>query len=335
MVRYLLRRLTLMLPLLFLVTVVTFVLVRLIPGNPAELYAGGFADPQLLRTLNHQLGLDKPLPIQYLDYLNSLVHGQLGVSSYTGHPVASDLSTRFPPTLELTTLALIVALVIAVPLGILAGARQRTTTDRTIRGFAILAMATPDFWLGLVLIQLFYVEWRIFPAPLGQFPATVNGPRPITGIALIDSLLEGQLGSFRLAVISLVLPTLALAIVWSAPVLRQMRGSIAETLVADYVRTARATGISSFGLMWHHVLRNASLPVLTQTTLVYTYLLGGDVLVEVVFNWPGLGQYTVQAIQHSDYNAIQGVVLLLTLVVAVCYLLVDIAYSVIDPRTRV
>lgn len=335
MVTYLLRRLALLLPLLFLVTLVTFALVRLIPGNPAELYAGGFADPQLLRTLNHQLGLDQPLPVQYADYLDGLVHGQLGVSSYTGHSVISDLATRFPPTLELTTLALIVALVIAVPLGIISGARRRSAADGTIRGFAILAMATPDFWLGLVLIQLFYVKWRIFPAPLGQFSATAAGPRTITGVALLDSLLEGQLGSFRFALASLVLPTLALAVAWSAPLLRQTRSSVAQTLASDYVRTARATGISSLGLMRHHVLRNASLPVLTQTTLVYTYLLGGDVLVEVVFNWPGLGQYAVEAIQHSDYNAIQGVVLLLTLVVAACYVLVDVAYSVIDPRTRV
>jgi peptide/nickel transport system permease protein len=334
MVQYLLRRVALLIPMLFLVTVVTFALVRLIPGNPAELYAGGFADPQLLKTLNQQLGLNQPWPVQYLDYLRGIVTGQLGISSYTGHPVVSDLAARFPPTFELTTLSLLVALLIAVPLGVTAGFRRGTVTDSVIRGGAILAMATPDFWLGLVLIQLFYVNWRLMPAPIGQFPASATAPPSITGMTAVDSLLDGQLGDFRLAALNLILPVLALALTWSAPLLRQTRNSVIDTLSADYITAARATGISPMRLLRKYVLRNAAIPVLTQTSLVYTYLLGGDVLVEVVFNWPGIGQYAVQAIEHSDYTAIQGVVLLLTAVVAACYILVDIAYAVIDPRTR-
>jgi peptide/nickel transport system permease protein len=315
-------------------SLLTFVMTRVLPGDPAYLVAGSFADESTIALTRKQLGLSRPLWEQYIIYMRSLLHGDLGTSFSTSQPVLLDLAQRFPATLELTFTALIVSLMIAVPLGIAAARRPKSVVAGFANLLAAAGSAVPVFWLGLILIYLLFYLGGLFPAPLGRFPGG-DAPYQITGFLLVDTLISGDLGAFAKSLWSLALPAFTLAAHAQPPLLRLTRVQIGKALESDAVRSARAAGLPVRTVIYHDALRLALLPLVHLTVLTFGSLLSGSVLVETVFSWPGIGQYSVQAIKASDYPAIQGVVLLMALTYVIAYYIVDFAEIAIDPRLRV
>jgi ABC-type dipeptide/oligopeptide/nickel transport system permease component len=317
------------------VTFVTFFVVRLLPGDPASRFLGSLATPDQLEAFRERLGLNKPIWEQYVTWMGDLLHGNLGVSFFTGNPVRDDITDRFPITLELITISLIISLLIMIPLGILSarqtGGAVSRWANRTIFSYGMLAGALPDFWLALILIFIFYTQLGWAPAPLGQLDAGIAAPDRITGFLTIDSLLRGDLEAFQSAVRHLALPVVTLVFVYGGPILKMTRGTIAGMLDSPYVEHARALGLSESKVLFY-AFRNSLPPVITMTGIIFGYLLGGAVLVETVFSWGGFGQYAVQSVLNADFNGIQGFVIVAAIFSIVVYLLVDVAYVLIDPR---
>jgi peptide/nickel transport system permease protein len=332
LLRFIVRRVLSMIPVLFIVTLLTFLILRLLPGDPVDLYVGNFATPQLIHSVRQEFGLDQPIFVQYWKYLIGLVHGNLGTSIFTGNKVASDLSSRFAATFELTVLSMLVSAAFAIPLGVLAALKRGSIVDQIARLISSLGVSVPEFWLGLILIQIFFVQLHIAPAPVGQLGNGIPPPTHITGVYVFDSLVTFDWQAFGSALGHLVLPVVTLAFVYAAPIVRQTRSAVLSALGGEPVLVARANGLPANRITVRFALRQGLAPVITAFGLVFTYLLGGDVLAEVVFSWPGIGQYAVLAIQQQDYAAVEGVVLLTTFVIIIVYLLVDIAYAIVDPR---
>lgn len=331
--KYIFRRLFLFVPQALGVVTLVFVATRLLPGNPAFLRAGSRASQAQIDALAQQMGLDRPIYEQYLRYLAELAQGNMGHSWMTGRPVADDLLQRVPATLELITAALLLALAVALPLGLAAGMKPGGAADRVGKGYGLLAGALPDFWWGLALAFVFFGLLGIAPAPIGRLGLDVVEPPQVTGFYTIDSLLAGDLEAFASAVSHLALPTITLAFVYAGAILRITRASVAQVLNSRYIAYARSLGLPQRVLV-RYVLRNASLPIITIVGLVFGYLLGGAVLVERVFAWGGVGQYAVQAVATSDYDALTGTVLAATLFSLVVYLVVDLLYLAVDPRVE-
>jgi peptide/nickel transport system permease protein len=316
------------------ISAITFLLVRLLPGNPAYVIAGPAASPTSIKAIEKQLGLDQPIPLQYLIYLKNVLHGDLGTSWYTSSPVSSDLLQRFPATLELITCALILSLIIGIPLGILSAlGRNRGVLDKGTFVYGLFAGALPDFWLGLILIFFLYFKLHWFPAPVGQIDGSITLTR-VTGMDAVDSLLTANWTAFNSSILHLVLPVLTLTFVYMAPIVKMARSTMEDALTSDYVTHATASGLSPRVVMWY-ALKNSLPPVVTIIGVIYGFLLGGAVLVETVFSWGGLGQYAVQSIENADFSAIQGFVLVAATFTLFVYMLVDIAYFIVDPRIRV
>jgi len=333
-VTYILQRLALLAPVLFGVVTLTFVVSRAIPGDPAVLLAGLFATPDTIAQIRQQLGLDKPLWTQYLIYMTGLLHGDMGRASHTGNPVTTDLLVRFPASLELLLVAFTLALGIGIPLGVLAALRKDALPDHLIRVIGILGVSIPQFWLGLILIYFLFLQLRLFPAPLGRLPIGTPAPEPITGLLLVDSLLRQQFETFGKALWQLALPAISLSFAAMASITRLVRNTTIEVLELDYVQAARAFGIPGPYIYLTYALRNALLPVLTFSAILFGNLLSGSVLVETIFSWPGLGFYAADSVFKKDYPAIQGFVILSATIYVLIFLLVDVLYWVIDPRTR-
>lgn len=315
------------------VTLVTFVVARLLPGNPVYLMVGNQADETTVQEANAKLGFDKPIPEQYFIYMQGLLKGDLGRAWTTSNPVSQDIRQRFPATVELSVIAFIFALLIALPLGITAGLRPRSFVERIAQIVSNFGVAVPQFWLGLMFIYLFYFRLRLMPPPMGRLPL-VAAPPHITGLMLVDTLLAGNVDHFWLAAKVLVLPSLTLAMAVQAPILNLVQVSMSAVMKSDAVRTARALGFPRHEVIVRHALRMALLPVLNMIGITFGYLLGGTVLVESVFSWPGMGLYALQAMNASDYAAIQGVVLFSAMIYITVYIALDIAQFVIDPRIR-
>jgi peptide/nickel transport system permease protein len=328
------RRVALLIPQLFGISIVTFLFLHLLPGNPAYLIAGNLATPETVRSIEHHLGLDKPLIVQYLIYVGNLLHGDLGNSWLSGNPVLTDLRQRVPATIELVSIALVIIAVVGILLGVVVARNPRGLIARAVFGYGLLAGALPDFWIGLILIFVLYYKLRLFPAPLGQLDLDVTAPHTITGMYLVDSLLTADWPAFSSSLRHLILPEMTLVAVYMGLVVRMTATSMQNALNADYTRTARATGLSPLRIDWK-ALRNALPPVLTVLGISYSYLLGGAVLVETVFAWGGIGQYAVQAVTNSDYLAIEGFVLTAAVFTVAVYLIVDIAHFLLDPRVQV
>lgn len=328
---YVLRRLSALLPQLFAISVVTFVLARLLPGDPVGLILGPLATPESLAKLRAEMHLDQPLYIQYAYYLGDLLQGDFGRSWSTSNSVWSDLAARVPATLELITYSLILALLIGVGLGIATALNQGGVLDRVTRIYGLMAGAIPDFWLGLLLIFFFYFELRIFPPPLGRLDPFLSPPAPITGMYTVDSVLTGNWVCLASAVSHLALPVITLAVASAGSIMRMTRATMIGVLDGDFMRQAKLNGLPQRMLL-RYALRNALPPIVTLIAIIYGYLLGGAVLIENVFGWGGLGQYAVQAMSNSDYAAIQGFVLVTATFTLVLYLLVDLIYFAIDPR---
>ncbi|HWK28006.1 MAG TPA: ABC transporter permease [Solirubrobacter sp.] len=330
---YALRRVAVMIPQLFGITLVVFVLLRLFPGDPAYLFAGPTASPETIARIRHDLGLDEPIVVQYLHYLRDLLHGNLGTSLVTSQPVRTDMLERFPATLELITAALLIALAVGIPLGALGARKPRGVADRATRSYGLLAGSLPDFWWGLMLIFIFFTTLDVAAAPVGRLDIGFVPPDRITGFYTVDSLLTGNWATFTNAVSHLILPAFTLAFVYGGPIVKHMRASMTNVLDAPYLAYGSMCGLSRWTL-FRYALRNALVPAVTMTGITYAYLIGGAVLVETVFSWGGLGQYAVRAITSSDYLAVSGTVLTTTVFALVVYAVLDLVYVLIDPRIR-
>jgi dipeptide transport system permease protein len=334
MLTMILKRASLAIPSLIGVVIVTFLLTRALPGDPAAYFAGPAATPQAIQQVRVKLGLDKPLIVQFGRYVTDLAHGDLGMSLTTGQPVVTELRSRLPASAELTLLGLFVSVLIAVPLGILAATRPNSLLDHACRVIATAGVSLPVFFTGLILVYVFYYQLGWAPAPLGRLDVFYEPPPQITGFYLIDSLIAGQGDVFVASLKQLILPALTLAIFSLAPIARMTRASMLAVLSSDFVRTARASGLSAYTVVITYAFRNAMLPVITTLGMVFSFLLGANVLVEKVFAWPGIGSYAVEALLASDFAPVQGFVLTMAIMYVALNLMIDILYGLIDPRVR-
>ena len=333
MFTFLLKRLALLLPTFIGITLVAFFLIRLVPGDPIEVMVGERRlDPEAHARLVHQMGLDRPLWVQYGSYLKQTLSGNLGTSIVSREPVSVEFAALFPATVELALCALLLALVVGLALGAVAALKRGSLVDQGVMGLATVGYSMPIFWWGLMLIMLFSVD-------LGWTP--VSGRIAIeydiatrTGFMLIDSVLSGEPGAFLSALRHLVLPALVLGTVPMAVIARMTRSSLLEVLREDYMRTARAKGLSPTRVVVVHGLRNALIPVITVVGLQTGALLGGAVLTETIFSWPGIGKWLIDSIARRDYPVVQAGILISALIFIVANLLVDVLYGVADPRIR-
>jgi len=333
MLSYIGRRLIFVGPQLVGILLVSFLLLKLIPGDPAVMMLGPFATDDGLARLRSELGLDRSVFEQFGLYLWRVLHGDLGSSWQTTMPVTTDLAQRFPATLELVTLSLLLALLIGMPLGV-AGARNKTGVLRKIADYyGLVAGALPDFWFALVLIFVLYTMLGIVPAPLGRMDFTVIPPPTITGSLLIDSLVSGNWPALKNAAGHLILPVLTLGFINAAPILKMTQSTMQTMLDADFSRYAEMCGLPP-QVVARKELRNALPSVITIVSVLYGFLIGGAVLVEIVFSWGGAGQYAVQGVLNADLNPVLGFVLYSAVLSLVIYLVVDLIYFAIDPRTR-
>ena len=334
MLMMILRRMMMAVPSLIGVVIVTFLLTRALPGDPAAYFAGPAATTEAIQQIRVKLGLDKPLYIQFVRYVEDLAHGDLGNSLTTGQPVGQEIKTRLPASAELTLLGLIVSVLIAVPLGILAATRPNSLIDHSCRVIATAGVSLPVFFTGLILIYVFYYHLGWAPPPLGRLDIFYSPPPHVTGFYLIDSLIAGDGEVFVAALKQLILPALTLAIFSLAPIARMTRASMLAVLSSDFVRTARASGLAPFTVVITYAFRNAMLPVITTLGMVFSFLLGANVLVEKVFAWPGIGSFAVEALIASDFAPLQGFVLTMAIMYVALNLIIDILYGLIDPRVR-
>jgi dipeptide transport system permease protein len=334
MLSMILKRLALAVPSLIGVVIVTFFLTRALPGDPAAYFAGPAATKEAVEQVRVKLGIDKPLPVQFVHYVGDLMRGDLGNSLTTGQPVATEISTRLPASAELTLIGLILAMAAAVPLGIMAAMRPGSLIDHACRIVATAGVSLPVFFTGLILVYVFYYLLGWAPAPLGRLDVFFSPPPPVTGFYLIDSLIAGDGELFIASLKQLLLPALTLAIFSLAPIARMTRASMLAVLASDFVRTARASGLSGFTVIVTYAFRNAMLPVVTTLGMVFSFLLGANVLVEKVFAWPGIGSFAVEALIASDFAPVQGFVLTMAVMYVMLNLLIDILYGIIDPRLR-
>lgn len=328
------KRLLGALPNIFGVIVVTFLLTRALPGDPAAFFAGPAGTAEAIEEIREKLGLNRPLLVQFGYYVRDLAQGDWGVSLSTGQPVLSELATRLPASLELTLAGLLLAIVIAIPLGVLAATRPGSWIDHLCRAITTAGVSLPTFFTGLLLAYVFYFLLGWAPAPLGRLDAYLSAPDNVTGFYLIDSLIAGDLEVFWASLKQLALPAITLALFVLAPLARMTRASMLGVLSADFIRTARASGLSSRRVIFGYAFRNALLPVMTTLGMVFSFLLGSNVLVEKVFAWPGIGSFAIEALVSSDYAPVQGFVLAMALLYVLLNLTIDIAYGLIDPRVR-
>jgi len=335
MLLMILKRLMMAIPSLIGVVIVTFLLTRALPGDPAAYFAGPAATKEAVEQVRVQLGLDKPLYIQFGLYVRDLARGDLGNSLTTGQPVGQEIKNRLPASAELTLLGLIVSMLIAVPLGILAATRPNSFIDHFCRVISTAGVSLPVFFTGLILVYVFYYLLGWAPAPLGRLDVFFSPPPNVTGFYLIDSLLAGNGELFMASLKQLILPALTLGIFSLAPIARMTRASMLAVLSSDFVRTARASGLTPFTVIVTYAFRNAMIPVITTLGMVFSFLLGANVLVEKVFAWPGIGSFAVEALIASDFAPLQGFVLTMAVMYVALNLVIDILYGLIDPRVRI
>ncbi|NQV46448.1 MAG: ABC transporter permease subunit [Rhodospirillaceae bacterium] len=333
MLRFIIARIGLLIPTFLGATVVAFGFIRLIPGDPIEVLAGERGvDPVRHAKLMTQFGYDRPWWQQYFDFLGNLLHGDLGVSIVTKKPVLDEFLTLFPATLELSFCAIVFAVVLGLPAGIISGVKRKSAFDHIVMTTSLVGYSMPIFWSGLLMIILFsgILGWT----PVSGRISVMYYFDTVTGFMLIDSWISGQQGAFRSALSHLVLPTIVLGTIPLAVIARQTRSAMLEVLGEDYVRTARAKGLPPFRIIAVHALRNALIPVVTTIGLQVGVLLAGAILTEHIFSWPGIGKWMVDSIFRRDYQAVQGGLLLVAAIVMVVNLIVDLLYGLINPRIR-
>ena len=314
------------------VSIVVFFMVRAIPGDPAQLLLGQQATQEQVQQVRQNMGLDKPVIVQYGIFLADAVRGDLGISIVTGRPVTTELLARFPATLELTLFAMLVAVLVGVPVGVISAVKQYSWLDKFTSVIALTGISMPIFWLAMILIVIFFVNlgWLPFPGRLSTGYAVTS----ITGLLLVDSLLTLNFPAFWDGLLHLVMPAIALGTIPMAIIMRMTRSSMLEVMGEDYVRTARAKGVVPWRVVFKHALRNAMLPTVTVIGLQVGLLMGGAVITETIFSWPGVGQIAYDSVNRRDYAMIQGVVLYGATLFVLVNLLVDVLYAVLDPRVR-
>jgi peptide/nickel transport system permease protein len=329
------KRFAAALPALVAVVVVTFLLMRAMPGDPAVYFAGLSATKEAIEEIRKKLGLDRSLPEQFVLYIRDLARGDLGQSVTTGQPVTTEIATRLPASLELTLFALVLALAVALPLGVLAATRPGSWVDHLSRVLTTTGVSLPTFFTGLLLIYVFYYLLGWAPAPLGRLDSVWSPPARATGFYVIDSLLAGDPALAWACAKQLVLPAITMALFVMAPIARMTRASMLGALGSDFIRTARASGLTRATVLYRYAFRNAMLPVVTTLGMVFSFMLGANVLVEKVFAWPGIGSFALDALVASDYAPVQGFVLTMASIYVLLNLTIDILYGLIDPRVRI
>ncbi len=334
MIRYVLRRLVISVITVLGLSIVVFFISHVLPGDPAAARLGPDATPADISALRAKYGLDDPILVQLGRFLGGLFRGDLGTSISTGRPITTELFARLPATLELATAGLIVAIVIGFPLGMLAASRRGRVPDVVARVFAILGSSMAPFWLGLLLIFWLFSTAQIFPGPVGRLSIGSVPPPQLTGSYVIDSVLTGNWATAGDALSYLALPALTLGIGASAAIVKMVRSSMIATATSGYVRTAIAYGVKPSTVLWNDRLRNAMLQVLTAIGLVFGFLLGGNVIVEQLFSWPGMGSLAYNAVKANDLELLQGYVIVIGAIYIALNLVVDIVYGLVDPRIR-
>ncbi len=336
LIRFLIRRVVLSVPLLVGVTLLTFVISHTVPSDPlvSNLGQRAMSDPKVVAAFKSEWGLDQPLPVQYLTYLRNLLSGNLGKSIRTRRPVLDDLRAFAPATAELALASIAVGMLVGMTLGVVSAVNRNKPIDHVVRFFSLTGVSLPVFWLALILLYVFYAKLGWVSGP-GRLDAGLQGPAKITGFMTIDAIAAGRFDLLRNAVSHLILPAIVLGSFASGLISRVTRSAMLEVLGNDYIRTARAKGLLQSAVVFKHALRNALIPVVTVIGLSFANLLAGTVLTERIFAWPGIGGYAFQASTTLDFQAIMGVSLFVGLIFILSNLIVDILYFVLDPRMRV
>jgi peptide/nickel transport system permease protein len=332
MARYIGRRALSLIPILIGVSAAAFLLIHLLPGDPAIVYLGEHASQESIKRVQHEFGLDQPLPVQYGIYLWNAIRGDFGESLDSHRPVIVEFLPRFPATIELSLGAITVALVVGIPIGLLSAARPNSIFDRAGMAIALAGVSFPVFWLGLMLVYIFSVYFHVLPTA-GQIGVDL-ALTPITGVDVLDGLLTGNFVAAGDAVRHLVLPSITLSSFSTAIIARMTRASMLDALHQDYIRTARAKGVTAWGVVISHGLRNALLPIITVIGLQVGSLLTGAILTETIFSWPGVGRFMYDSILFRDYPVILAGILLFSLMFVLVNLCVDVLYAFLDPRIR-
>ena len=329
--RYILRRALAVIPVLIGVTLLTFTLSHIVPGDPVRATLGPYPTPEAVEALKHKWGMDRPVSVQYLRYMRNLVKGDLGTSFQTNRAVIDDLREFFPATFELTVVSLLFTLLLGVPLGIVAATKRDKWIDHVTRVFSLTGVSMPIFWLGLILLLLFYFKLGLFPAG-GRLSPRLSPPTGLTGLYFLDSLLTGNWPVFWSCLWHLFMPSLCLSFAIMGVISRMTRSSMLDVLNQDYIRTAEAKGLPQRLVIYKHALRNAMIPVITVVGVMFGRLIAGAVLTETIFSWPGMGLYTVQSILYLDFQPIMGFTILVAFFYVSVNLITDILYGLFDPR---
>lgn len=332
--RLVLRRVAAMIPALIGVIVCIFILTRVLPGDPARTLAGEQAAPSVVNAIRQQMGLDKPIWQQFISYLGDLLHGDLGYAWHTGNSVGHDFAQRFPATAELAIAAIVIALIVGIPVGILGAVRRDKPVDHVTRILSLLGASMPLFWLGLMVIFFFYNRLGIEPAPLGRIAPDINPPTDITGLYVVDSLLSGDMKALGSSLSHLFWPAACLATEATAIITRMTRSAMLEVIGQDFIRTARSKGLPPRLVVGKHALRNAAPATVTIVGLQFGQLMAGAVITETVFTWPGVGSYVTQSVLATDYAPVQAFTLVAAVIFLVMNLIVDLANGWLDPRVR-
>ena len=329
------KRLIYLVVMLFGVATLVFILTKMIPGDPtvANLSQRALNDPEVVAAYRAKYGLDQPVFVQYILYIKNLLHLDLGTSIRTNKPVLDELARCYPATIELALFAIILAAVLGILFGVISAIKRNSILDQMVRALSVTGVSIPSFWFALLVLYFFYYKLHIFPGP-GRLSNSFSAPATVTGMYVIDSLIEGNPAKALDALQHLILPGLVLAAFTMGLITRTTRSNLLDVMSTDYIRTARAKGLSRVGLIVRHALGNALIPVLTVIGLGLGNLLGGMVLVETIFNWPGVGQFAYESVLSVDYPSLIGVALLIALNYMVINTVVDILYGVIDPRVR-
>ena len=333
MARFISRRLFHLIFILIGVSILVFLMLRLIPGDPAHLLVGELASPQDIARIREKLGLDSSYVYQYFIYASNLLKGDMGTSIRSNAPVSQEIFVRFLATVELSIAAMLISSLIGILAGVISSVRQYSIFDYFSMMMALVGISMPIFWLGLMLMYLFSVKWGILPM-MGRFTMGLDY-HVISGLVMLDSLLSGDIQLFFNSVKHLILPAFTLATIPMAIIARMTRSSMLEVMSKDYIRTARAKGLSRGTVIFRHALKNAFLPIITVIGLNFGLLLGGAVLTETIFSWPGLGRYVVDSLSARDYPAVQGCILFFAVIMVIVNLTVDIFYLYLDPRLRI
>jgi peptide/nickel transport system permease protein len=332
--RYILKRLLNLIPVLLGITLLVFILLHLIPGDPAQILAGTRATPEIVEGIREQLGLNQPLPVQYLLFLGNLLRFNLGNSIMSGASIIQEIVIRWPATFELSVAAMLIALIVGIPAGVLAAVRKNSAIDNLTMSGSLVGVSMPVFWLGLLLIYLFAVNWQWLPPGLRMSQEVASSFKPLTGFYVVDALLQLNWNALKDVLAHLVLPALTLSTIPLAIIARITRSAMLEVLSQDYIRTARAKGVLERWVIFKHALKNALLPVVTIIGLQFGTLLSGAILTETIFSWPGIGFWIYDGILNRDYPVVQGGVIFVSISFVLINLLVDISYAFLDPRIQ-